>query len=99
MKNIEDIKTKLNELISIGYKIIYNETDLPENKQAFDRPSIIYLLDKTKTKFTIEFETKHQEFTVKINDRKKIWFEGKTCDSDYEYLKVKLKNYGTKQKL
>lgn len=83
---IEVIKEKLKEVQDYGYKIVYDESELPHYEQSFMGARISYENELTNTSVNITFQARDQEFYV-ASSSKKISDYGRTCDTDYEKLK------------
>jgi len=88
---IETIKEKLKEVHDYGYKITYDESDLPHYEQSFMGARISYENEITNTSVSITFQARDQEFYVGSSSNK-ISDYGRACLYDYEKLKNEMIN-------
>jgi hypothetical protein len=88
---INQLKKELNEIEKYGFKISFDETQIPPYEQSFTSPSIKYFNKEKKVTFTISFETRDQEFYV-AKSKNKIYFYGKATTEEFVKLKNKIFN-------
>ena len=88
---IYEIKSELIELTNNGYKILFDETEIPPYEQSFMGPSISYLNSEKNISIDITFQTRDQEFYVSSN-KNKNYFYGRATKDEYNKLKNKVLN-------
>jgi hypothetical protein len=88
---INIIKDELMELVNFGYKIVFDETQIPPYEQSFMGPSIRYYNQERKLNLDITFQTRDQEFYVSTN-KNKNYFYGRATKEEYMKLKDKILN-------
>jgi hypothetical protein len=88
---IDEIKASLTELTNNGYKIVFDETQIPPYEQSFMEPSISYYNSERRISIDITFQTRDQEFYVSSN-KNKNYFYGRTIKDEYIKLKNKILN-------
>jgi hypothetical protein len=83
---IEIFKEKLKELLTIGYEIVYDESELPPYEQSFLNSKITYEHKLKGIIVSVNFQARDQEFYVSSNVSKMTSYE-RACDSTFEKLK------------